>query len=93
MYLKLRFLLLLQQNAEDVLSMVDREQGLTSEDADKIRDEIGPNELTADEPTSLWELLLEQFDDTLVQILLVSAAVSTGIAAFGTFVPEFQLEF
>jgi magnesium-transporting ATPase (P-type) len=62
--------------------MVDREEGLSNEDADKIRAETGPNELTEDEPTSLWELILDQFDDTLVKILLVSAVISTAIALY-----------
>lgn len=69
--------------------MVDRDEGLSTNDADKIRAETGPNELTQDEPTSLWELLLEQFDDTLVQILLVSAVVSTLIAIYGKQEPTF----
>ena len=42
----------------------------------------GPNELTKDPPESLWKLVLKQFDDTLVKVLLAAAAVSF-VLAFG----------
>jgi magnesium-transporting ATPase (P-type) len=36
----------------------------------------GPNELPAEEKQSLLSLILEQFDDMLVKILLAAAAIS-----------------
>ena len=44
--------------------------------------QYGPNELTKEPPTPLWRLVLEQFDDALVKMLLVAALVSFVIAVF-----------
>uniref|UniRef100_A0A7N4PX60 Calcium-transporting ATPase n=1 Tax=Sarcophilus harrisii TaxID=9305 RepID=A0A7N4PX60_SARHA len=51
------------------------------------RDHLGqnkalPQELPAEEGKSLWELVLEQFDDLLVRILLLAAFVSFVLAWF-----------
>jgi Ca2+ transporting ATPase len=42
----------------------------------------GPIAIAEDPPTPLWELILEQFKDQLVIILLGSAAVSFVLAIF-----------
>ena len=39
-------------------------------------------ELPAEEGRSLWQLVLEQFDDLLVKILLLAAAISFVLAFF-----------
>jgi len=38
--------------------------------------------LPAPEGTPLWKLILEQFEDNLVRILLLAAIVSFGLALF-----------
>ena len=43
---------------------------------------INPPALAEDPPTPMWELILEQFKDQLVLILLGSAAVSFVLALF-----------
>ncbi len=40
----------------------------------------GRNELAPDEGTPLWKLVLKQFDDLLVKILIVAAVVDLLIA-------------
>ncbi|KAK7248640.1 calcium-transporting ATPase [Aureococcus anophagefferens] len=58
-------------------------KGLTTAAASKARAVHGPNELAKEDPTPLWRLVLEQFDDVLVKVLLAAAAVSFGLAYFG----------
>ncbi|KAL8136017.1 hypothetical protein AgCh_010571 [Apium graveolens] len=57
--------------------------GLNSKDIAKIRDIYGFNELEKHEGTSFWTLILDQFHDTLVRILLLAAVVSFFLAWFG----------
>mmetsp|Transcript_18732 Transcript_18732/g.33594 ORF Transcript_18732/g.33594 Transcript_18732/m.33594 type:complete len:1048 (+) Transcript_18732:149-3292(+) len=61
---------------------VDPSKGLSSAQVESKREEHGWNELDKEDPTPLWELILEQFDDTLVKILLVAAVVSFVLAYF-----------
>ncbi|EEB96375.1 hypothetical protein MPER_04502, partial [Moniliophthora perniciosa FA553] len=69
---------------------VDPVRGLTSSQAAKHAEIYGKNELPEEPPTPLWELILEQFKDQLVLILLASAVISFVLAFFdeseGTFV-------
>jgi len=58
------------------------ENGLTSAQVEKLTEQFGLNELEAEEKTPIWKLILEQFDDLLVKILLASAALSFVIAIF-----------
>ncbi|EJK45298.1 hypothetical protein THAOC_36093 [Thalassiosira oceanica] len=61
---------------------VDTAVGLSSAQVEARRAEYGWNELDKEDPTPLWELVLEQFDDTLVKILLAAAGVSFALAYF-----------
>lgn len=72
---------------EDVAAVVahletDVERGLSGEEAERRAAQYGPNELEKEPPTPLWKLVLEQFDDALVKMLLVAALVSFVIAVF-----------
>ena len=55
--------------------------------AKKRLEEYGPNELEAEPEKSLWERIVEQFEDVLVRILLASATISFVIAITGKFCP------
>ncbi|KAG0024172.1 hypothetical protein BGZ80_005478 [Entomortierella chlamydospora] len=59
---------------------VNPEQGLTSSQASAALEKYGKNELPEDDPTPLWEMILEQFKDQLVIILLAAAAISLVLA-------------
>ncbi|XP_064379491.1 sarcoplasmic/endoplasmic reticulum calcium ATPase 3 isoform X2 [Dromaius novaehollandiae] len=56
--------------------------GLSAEQVRRSREKYGPNELPAEEGKSLWELVLEQFEDLLVRILLMAAFLSFILAWF-----------
>jgi len=55
---------------------VDAAQGLSDSEVEKRRAEYGTNELDKEEGTPLWKLVLAQFDDLLVKILLGAAVLS-----------------
>lgn len=61
---------------------VNPEVGLSTSQVQSNRDKYGPNELPAEEQKPLWQLILEQFDDLLVKILLLAAVISFVLAFF-----------
>ncbi|KAI8104565.1 hypothetical protein M9434_003120 [Picochlorum sp. BPE23] len=71
-------------DVKDVLKhhKVDAKEGLEDVEAERRLEEFGPNELKKPEPASLLAMVLEQFDDTLVKILLLAACISFGLAFF-----------
>ncbi|RMZ52434.1 hypothetical protein APUTEX25_000013, partial [Auxenochlorella protothecoides] len=61
---------------------VDLDHGLSDELVAKQRALHGFNELDHAPATPLWKLVLQQFDDTLVKILLLAAGISFALAWF-----------
>eukprot|EP00850_Spirogloea_muscicola_P009678 SM000055S18212 [mRNA] locus=s55:21353:28368:+ [translate_table: standard] len=59
---------------------VDQDLGLSELEAARRRARYGRNELEKEPPKPMWKLVLEQFEDTLVRILLVAALVSFVLA-------------
>ena len=59
---------------------VEATKGLTEAQVSAARETYGYNELPAEENKSILALIIEQFEDTLVQILLLAAVVSLGLA-------------
>lgn len=59
---------------------VQESQGLSSQQVSTSRQKYGNNALPEDPPTPVWQLILEQFKDQLVIILLASAAISFVLA-------------
>jgi len=69
---------------KDALKKLDTDdkRGLSSGEAEKRLAQYGHNELPAKPPTPFWKLVLEQFDDQLVKILLAAAVTSFLLAIF-----------
>ncbi|KAJ0964077.1 hypothetical protein J5N97_029199 [Dioscorea zingiberensis] len=59
---------------------VKLDKGLNSYDVEKRRQRYGWNELRKEKGKPLWSLVLEQFDDVLVKILLGAAVISFALA-------------
>ncbi|EPY31299.1 hypothetical protein AGDE_09121 [Angomonas deanei] len=59
---------------------VDVAKGLSAENADERRVTFGDNALPDEKTTPFWKLVLGQFNDTLVQILLAAAGISFSMA-------------
>ncbi|KVH88471.1 Calcium-transporting P-type ATPase, subfamily IIA, SERCA-type [Cynara cardunculus var. scolymus] len=59
---------------------VDREQGLSDGEVEKRLQKFGTNELEKHEGQSVFQLILDQFNDTLVRILLAAAVISFVLA-------------
>jgi magnesium-transporting ATPase (P-type) len=72
-------------------------EGLSVAQAAAAFEQYGPNELAPEELVPLWSLLIKQFDDTLVKILLAAAAIdlfislSNGELGFTAFVEPFVI--
>lgn len=60
----------------------DQERGLSDDQVKRNQEKYGLNELPAEEGKALWQLILEQFDDLLVKILLLAAIISFVLAIF-----------
>ena len=61
---------------------VDPKSGLTQTQVSANLAKYGKNELPEEESTPLWKLILEQFQDQLVIILLIAAIISFVLAFF-----------
>ncbi|KAM7194717.1 putative calcium P-type ATPase [Rhypophila sp. PSN 637] len=70
--------------SDEVLSSlgVNPATGLTDAQVTSQRAKHGKNSIPEEPPTPIWELILEQFKDQLVLILLGSAAISFVLALF-----------
>jgi P-type Ca2+ transporter type 2C len=63
--------------AERVRTSVD--SGLSAQEAERRLAEVGPNELAAGSTVPAWKLLLEQFRNILILILLAAVALSIAL--------------
>ncbi|XP_078491542.1 sarcoplasmic/endoplasmic reticulum calcium ATPase 1-like [Ciona intestinalis] len=72
------------KTSAEVLSYFDVSltNGLSEDQVKRNRAKYGPNELPAEEGKSLWQMVVEQFEDLLVRILLLAAIISFVLALF-----------
>nr|AAW25406.1 unknown [Schistosoma japonicum] len=72
------------KTVDEVLNYFDSdpETGMSDDQVKKQTAKFGPNELPAEEAKAIWQLVLEQFDDLLVKILLLAAIISFVLALF-----------
>ncbi|THD18477.1 Calcium-transporting ATPase [Fasciola hepatica] len=66
------------RTAGDILKFysTSEENGLSDKQVGVLLKEYGYNELPPEESKPLWRLVLEQFDELLVKILLLAATIS-----------------
>ena len=69
---------------EDLTSSLETSlrDGLTGSRVEHLQKIHGPNRLPPEEKESIWEKIIEQFDDPMVKILLVAAVISFLISTF-----------
>lgn len=68
--------------AKEALEALDTdEKGLPREEADRRRQEYGPNDITSDVSTPKWLLFLSQFKDLLVLVLVFAGFISFAIGS------------
>ncbi|KAI8589143.1 hypothetical protein BDZ88DRAFT_507394 [Geranomyces variabilis] len=74
------------KSPKEVLKHLDvqLETGLSKAEAHRRLEKYGPNELPEEPSTPIWELILEQFKDQLVIILLGAAGISFVLAFLET---------
>ena len=70
-----------QQTTEDVIAAqeTDPEEGLSSAEAQRRLNEVGPNELEERGIKSPWRILWEQFTEVMVVILIIAAIISLAL--------------
>ena len=61
-------------------SLTSSKDGLSLEEAQKRLTQFGPNELRKEKTVSWWLMLLGQFKNVLIMILLAAAAISLVMA-------------
>lgn len=62
------------------MNMERKARGLSDKEVAESRLKHGENTLTPPERTSLWRLYLDKYNDPIIKILLVAAAISLGLA-------------
>ncbi len=66
------------QEADETLAQFDTpvDTGLSSQEAAKRIEQYGPNQLAEAPPTTIWQMLWEQFNNFVVILLIVAAVIS-----------------
>ena len=79
------YLLTIEETLQDVNSGTD---GLSTAEAEKRLEQYGPNELEEARGLSAWKIIIEQFKDPLIYILLVAVVVT---ALLGEYIDSYVI--
>ncbi|MBI1298347.1 HAD-IC family P-type ATPase [bacterium] len=69
---------------------VNPSQGLSADEAQRRLEKHGPNELTEEGRIQPWQILLQQFTEPLVIVLIVAVVVSAGLWVFQRGSPDHE---
>lgn len=79
------------ESLEDVYKDLDTaENGLSSEEAEKRLDEHGENRIESGDEASMLQILVSQFQDNLIYLLLIAGLLSLGVGILPGHSPEFR---
>ena len=72
------------RETEEVIKQLatPRDKGLSPEEAERRLEVYGPNQLTEAPPTTFWHMLIEQFNNFVVILLIVAALISAGLGDY-----------
>ncbi|MCA9781441.1 MAG: cation-translocating P-type ATPase, partial [Candidatus Eremiobacteraeota bacterium] len=67
-------------DADELIKLLetDPSNGLTGQEVEKRREQFGPNQFQESKPISPWAILVNQFKDLMVLILLIATGIAFG---------------
>jgi len=78
------------ESVEEVFSELDTgEDGLSVEEAERRLEKEGKNRIESDNSTSMLNILISQFQDNLIYLLMAAAILSIGVGIFPGHEPEY----
>ena len=78
------------RESEEIFSRLgSSESGLSSEETDRKLEEEGENSITSGDEVSPLKILIEQFNDTLIYLLIIAAIVSLSVGFLPGHEPEY----
>ena len=67
-----------EQTEEELKTKVDA--GLTAEEVEKRKEEYGANEIVSKNKKPIWKMIIEQFKDFMIIVLIIAAIISAVVS-------------